>query len=165
MDVAGPPACSAILFPFRIEYAMPNNAEKLLGAWHLSRWTITYSDGRAPTLPFGESVSGLLIYSEDGYMSGNIARAGRQPLASESARMAPVDEKIRAFDSFFSYAGTYEVAGDEVIHYVTMALFANLVGTEQRRTMRFSEEGLELSAVDLLPGSTVKRTHQLQWRR
>jgi Lipocalin-like domain len=144
---------------------MRNNAEQLLGAWKLARWTITYSDGRAPTLPFGESVTGLLIYSNDGHMSGNIARAGRSPLSSESAKTAPVDEKIRAFDSFFSYAGTYEVKGDEVIHYVTMALFTNLVGTVQRRKMRFSAEGLELSAEDLLPGSSVKRTHRLQWCR
>ena len=144
---------------------MRNNAEKLLGAWRLARWTIAYSDGRAPTMPFGESVTGLLIYSNDGHMSGNIARAGRSPLSSESARMAPAEEKIRAFDTYFSYAGTYVVAGDEVIHHVTMALFQNLVGTVQRRTMRFSDEGLELAAEDLLPGSAVKRTHRLQWCR
>lgn len=37
---------------------MSSNAEKLLGAWRLARWTIAYSDGRAPTMPFGESVTG-----------------------------------------------------------------------------------------------------------
>ncbi|MFM9883774.1 MAG: lipocalin-like domain-containing protein [Burkholderiales bacterium] len=138
---------------------------RLFGAWQLARWTITYDDGRAPTLPFGEAVVGLLIYSNDGHMSGSIARAGRKPLSSESARTAPAEEKITAFETFFSYAGTYHVEGDEVIHHVTMALYPNLVGTVQRRQMRFSDQGLELSAADLLPGSAVKRTHRLQWCR
>lgn len=144
---------------------MSENDNGLVGTWRLARWTISYDDGRAPTLPFGNSVSGLLIYSNDGHMSGNIARAGRKPLSSESARTAPAEEKIAAFESFFSYAGTYEVLGEEVIHHVTMALYPNLVGTVQRRRMRFSDEGLELFAEDHLPGSSVKRTHRLQWQR
>jgi hypothetical protein len=144
---------------------MSENDDRLVGTWRLTRWTISYDDGRTPTLPFGESVSGLLIYSSDGHMSGTIARPGRKPLSSESARTAPADEKIAAFESFFSYAGTYEARGEEVVHHVTMALYPNLVGTVQRRSMRFSDEGLELSAVDMVPGSSVIRTHRLQWCR
>ena len=53
----------------------------LLGTWHLVRWDITYSDGRAPTLPFGDAARGLIVYTHDGTMSACIARGGRKPRA------------------------------------------------------------------------------------
>ena len=123
----------------------------LLGTWHLERWVITYADGRKPSYPFGEDVQGLLVYTHDGTMSGIIARQGRARMSSESAKTAPQPEQLAAFQSYFSYAGTYEIEGDDVIHHVTQALFPNLVGTDQRRRMRFEGDGLELTAEDTVP--------------
>jgi len=138
----------------------------LLGTWHLERWSITYADGRPPTFPFGEDVQGLLVYTHDGTMSGIIARAGRRPMSSESAKTAPPAEQLAAFQSYFSYAGRYAIEGDDVVHHVTQALFPNLVGTDQRRRMRFFDgDALELTAEDHVPGSSIVRTHRLQWRR
>jgi hypothetical protein len=142
----------------------------LLGTWHLRRWEIAYSDGRAPTLPFGPDAEGLIQYTADGGMSACIARAGRPPLSSESMRKLPTAEAVAAFESYFQYAGRYTLRTHEgrpqVVHQVTMSLNPSFVGSEQVRDMHFDAEGrLTLSASDTLPGSTVQRHHRLQWER
>lgn len=146
-------------------------ATPLLGTWHLKHWTISYSDGRAPSFPFGEDATGLIQYTHDGGMSACIARAVRPRLSGESARSVPEHERLAAFESYFQYAGSYEVSdtpsGPVVTHRVSHALNPNFNGTEQVRHMRFPAEGqLELSADDPLPGSPgVTRHHSLLWAR
>jgi len=147
--------------------------DPLRGTWQLVRWEIAYGDGRPPTLPFGEGASGLIQYTADGQMSACIARAGRQPLSSESVRSAPVEERLAAFESYFQYAGPYELrrgahlpTGMQVVHHVTMSLNPNFVGTDQVRNVEFDAAGvLTLSASDTVPGSAVARHHRLVWRR
>lgn len=145
----------------------------LLGSWRLRRWSITYGDGRPPTLPYGPDAVGLIVYAADGFMSACIARAVRPRLSSESVRSAPEAERLAAFDSYFQYAGPYELRRDaalptglQVVHRVTMSLNPNFVGTEQVRNVEFDASGtLTLSASDTVPGSTVMRHHRLQWVR
>jgi hypothetical protein len=147
-----------------------NSDNPLLGAWHLVRWEIGYSDGRAPTLPFGADASGLISYTHDGVMNACIARAARPRLSSDSTRTAPVAERLAAFESFFQYAGTYRIqhvgGRQQVVHRVSHSLNPNFVGTEQVRDMTFAPDGtLTLSASDTVPGSTVERHHRLVWQR
>jgi Lipocalin-like domain len=147
-----------------------NPDNPLLGAWHLVRWEIGYSDGRAPTLPFGADATGLISYTHDGVMNACIARAVRPRLSSDSVRSAPVAERLAAFESFFQYAGKYHIrqhkGRQQVVHQVTHSLNPNFVGTEQVRDMSFSGDGrLTLSASDTLPGSAVLRHHRLEWQR
>ncbi|MBL8382982.1 MAG: lipocalin-like domain-containing protein [Burkholderiales bacterium] len=138
----------------------------LIGAWHLVRWETTYGDGRPAHYALGKDATGLIAYTPDGWMNASMARAGRAPLSSESARTAPEKERLAAFDSFFSYGGRYRIEGDHVIHSVTIAHNPNMVGTEQRRLMTFGADGtLTLSAEDTVPGSTVTRHHRLIWKR
>ncbi|RYX96448.1 MAG: hypothetical protein EOO28_07660 [Comamonadaceae bacterium] len=142
----------------------------LLGTWHLVRWDITYGDGRAPTLPFGEKATGMIIYTHDGTMSACIARGGRPPLPGESMRSGPEAGRLAAFESYFQYAGPYEIrthdGRQQVVHSVTHSLNPNFVGTQQVRNMDFAADGgLTLSASDTVPGSAVARHHRLMWTR
>lgn len=142
----------------------------LLGTWQLLRWDITYGDGREPTLPFGDKATGMIAYTTDGFMSACIARGGRGKLSSASVRSAPVDERLAAFESYFQYAGPYEIKGrvgkQQVTHHVTHALNPNFVGTQQIRNMAFAPDGsLTLSASDSVPGTAVARHHRLVWKR
>ena len=142
----------------------------LAGTWQLVRWEITYSDGRQPTLPFGAEATGLIHYTGDGWMSASIARAGRPALSSESVRSAPEAERLSAFESYFQYAGPYNIrtqdGRQQVTHSVTHALNPNFVGSKQVRNMDFSDDGgLTLSASDKLPGTSVDRHHRLIWTR
>jgi Lipocalin-like domain len=142
----------------------------LQGSWQLVRWEITYDDGRAPSLPYGAGAGGLIVYSDDGWMNACIARAGRAQLSSESVRSAPQAERLSAFESYFQYAGRYEIreheGGQQVIHTVTQSLNPNFVGTQQVRNMHFDEEGgMTLSASDTVPATGVLRHHRLVWKR
>lgn len=146
----------------------------LLGTWHLVRWEITYDDGRAPSLPFGADATGLITYTADGTMQACIARGGRLPLTSASVRSAPEAECLAAFESYFQYAGLYEIKGEikgaagqqQMVHHVTHSLNPNFVGTQQVRNMTFSADGgLTLSASDTVPDTTVARHHRLIWKR
>lgn len=142
------------------------NAQALHGAWTLAGWHIEYSDGRATTYPFGRDAQGLLTYTPDGHMNASLTRAARPALAAESAKFAPAEQRLAAFDSFFSYGGTFEVRGEDVVHRVSIALNPNLIGTEQVRRMRFEADSLTLSADDALPGAPgVTRHHVLLWRK
>jgi hypothetical protein len=142
----------------------------LQGTWALVRWEIAYGDGRPPTQPNRAHSNGLIVYSADGWMSACIGRAGRPRLSSDSVRSAPEAERLAAFESWFQYAGPYELRERDgrlqVVHRVTHALNPNFVGTEQVRNVDFDADGtLTLSASDLMPGSAVERHHRLRWRR
>lgn len=149
---------------------MALEANPLLGTWQLVRWDITYSDGRAPSLPYGAKASGSIVYSHDGWMSACIARGGRARLSSDSARSAPEAERLAAFESYFQYAGPYAIqtvdGRQQVVHRVVHALNPNFVGTLQVRNMDFDADGrLTLSASDTVPGTQVARHHRLLWQR
>jgi hypothetical protein len=149
---------------------MQVTAKDLHGVWTLVRWEITYDDGRATTYPFGPDATGLIQYTHDGGMAACIARANREPLSSDSVRSAPTTERLSAFESYFQYAGRYEVRQHEgqaqVVHHVSHALNPNFVGSDQIRNMNFAPDGgLTLSASDLVPGSSTLRHHRLIWKR
>ena len=152
---------------------MSQSDNPLLGTWHLVRWEITYGDGRAPTLPFGAEATGLICYTTDGTMQACIARGDRPRLSSASVRSAPEAECVAAFESYFQYAGPYEIqeirgtpGQQQVQHHVTHSLNPNFVGTQQVRNMTFAPDGgLTLSASDTVPGTGVARHHRLVWAR
>ncbi|MFN3954164.1 MAG: lipocalin-like domain-containing protein [Pararhodobacter sp.] len=141
----------------------------LPGSWHLVAWEIIRDDCLPPSHPFGVDATGLLHYTDDGGMAACIARAGRAPLSSPSARTAPPAEQLAAFESFFHYAGSYRVQARDghvqVVHSVAQSLNPSMVGSEQRRDAHLAGDGtLTLSARETLPGGG-QRHHRLIWRR
>jgi len=151
--------------PATVAAAVENHP--IVGGWRLADWRTEYSDGRAPTLPFGEHPEGLLVYSPDGWMNASICRANRPIMSSASLKHAPVNERLEAIDTFMNYGGPFSFPdADHVRHEVVIALYPNLIGTDQVRLMRFTDHNtLVLSAQDTLPGTEVQRTHSLTWRR
>ena len=147
-----------------------NADNPLLGTWQLVRWDITYGDGRPPSLPYGDQATGLIVYTGDGFMSACIAAGGRMPMSSASVRSAPAAERLASFESYFQYAGRYEMRqgteGLQVVHRVSHSLNPNFVGSEQVRNVTFDADGvLTLSASDTVPNSAVARHHRLMWKR
>lgn len=134
----------------------------LVGAWVCHRWRITYADGRV-TEPFGEDATGILLYTADGRMSATIMAAGRMPFAAADPREATQEERARAFDGYFSYAGRWRLADGKVLHEVEVALNPGLVGSRQWRDAKLVGRRLVLSAEDV--AGAVARRHELEWRR
>ena len=126
-----------------------NIAERIAGVWRLLRYEIRNSDG-AIELPFGDAVTGLLIYTRDGYMSGQVMRNGRA---------APLE-------GYIAYCGTWRVEEErgEVIHAVEASLLPKWAGSEQRRRVRFAgDDMLTLTAPFVKDGEA--REAVLHWRR
>ena len=138
-------------------------ADHFLGAWKLAVWDIQYADGRAPTYPYGNDAVGWIMYTPDGRMSVTVSSPRRAKLSTENVRKAPLEERLAAFDSYFTYTGSYTAEGTDVIHHVELSLNPNFCGTEQRRRAVFEGRRLTLSAEDVVNG--VRRTHRLVWER
>jgi hypothetical protein len=138
--------------------------EQLSGTWELESWTIGYSDRDDFSYPYGEDPEGLLLYTEDGWVSASICRAGRAQLPDDvSFRGLPEAARAAAFSSYFHYAGRYRVLEGDVIHTVTQSLNPNMAGTEQLRHAELDGQTLVLSGKDQVGNTT--RFHSLVWHR
>lgn len=138
--------------------------EQLSGTWELESWTIGYSDRDDFTYPYGEDPQGLLLYTDDGWMSASICRASRALLPTDvSFRALPEAARAEAFSSYFHYAGRYQVQDGDVIHYVAQSLNPNMRGTEQLRHAELDGQTLVLSGKDQV--GDITRFHSLVWHK
>jgi hypothetical protein len=134
--------------------------DRLVGHWTLLSYHAIHPDGSTGK-PYGDAI-GRLCYDEHGYMSGQVMRPGRQPVAHR-------DDGVRnlraAYAGYVAYFGTYEVnsAGDMVTHHVQGSLNPAWVGGQQVRRMRFDGDRLILQA-DVTRAEGIVR-HVLTWQR
>jgi hypothetical protein len=136
----------------------------LIGTWQLQSWTVGYAEGDKFSYPYGEEPEGMLLYSNDGWMSASIGQPGRTPLPQDvSYRKLPDALKASAFSSYFHYSGRYQVVDGDVIHHVTQSLNPNFPGTNQLRHAELDGQTLVLSGKDEMGG--VTRFHSLVWHR
>ena len=140
----------------------------ILGAWHLVSWIVDTRDSQERTLavnePFGSSPMGLILYSQDHWMSAIVHKQER-PYFDKHQSPRSLDDAIiaDAFRSYFNYAGPWRIEDSCVIHSVQHALNPNMVGTEQRREVTFIERQLQLVGYEQLADSS--RKHTLLWSR
>lgn len=136
----------------------------LLGRWDIVAWEQAYDDGRV-VLPMGEHLEGFIRYEADGDMMCMIVRADRPAFTTGSQWDASAEERAGAYSTMLSYAGTYEISGDTVVHRVQISLFPNWVGGDQKR--RFVVRGDDEVALEarLEDGTANARTARLVWRR
>lgn len=132
---------------------------QLLGRWRIVAWVQRYDDGREKH-PLGRNPRGFIQYDRE-RMFCFIANGERAPL-SGSQWAAPQAEKAAAYETCFAYSGTYEIAGDEILHKVDLSLYPNWVGTTQRRRAVLRNGRLALTA-RLEEGTSEARTAELIW--
>ena len=142
------------------------NDNRLIGGWLLQSWSIT-ADGKR-SFPYGESASGQLMYTADGYMSAIICNAECPPIPEGSLRKLNDSQKAALVDHSFAYGGRWEMVRDKeqdiVLHHVEVSQNPNFVGSVQRRHARFEGNQLTLSAEEALANGST-RLHALVWRR
>lgn len=112
----------------------------------------------------GPEVTGLLTYTQDGYMFAMLAAPDRAPFAGPDPLGGSPEEAHRAMSTCHSYCGRWRLDGDSVVHTVEMALYPNMVGTEQVRHFRFEGDRVTLRT----PPMTRKGASgiaELVWRR
>ena len=107
-------------------------APVLEGTWHLVEWR--FGDEH----PLGPDAVGRLIYSGDGFMSAFLARADGHTDA-------------------LAYSGAWELAGDEVVHHVSISTRESFVGRDLVRSVSWLDGDLVLT--------TPSPVNVLRWRR
>ena len=138
--------------------------QDLVGSWLLESWAIGYESRDLIGMPFGEDPEGLLVYTEQDWMSAAINHPEREVFPEPGSPRAQDDATLaRAYRTYFHYAGRYQVRGNDVIHYVTQHTVPNLVGTEQLRHAELNGNTLVLSGREMVGGEV--RYHTLVWHR
>jgi len=138
--------------------APQTTASDFIGTWKLVDYSFLHEDGTVEK-PWGDHVVGYLIYSAEGYMSGNLSPAGRR----HNLESGDPQKRSRKRD-YIAYAGPYTVDGSTVTHYVEVSLFPNWLGTAQLRYHKREGNTLILRTPPIPSGEGVVAV-QLTWEK
>jgi len=134
---------------------MTNSVDLFIGTWRLMEFfAINAKNQNDIVLPFSKRVSGVLIYTAQGYMSANLGSAERVNFKNSDYRMGEMTEIFSAFNSMISYSGTYSLQPNKSIisHKVIQSHFPNWIGMTVHRNYEFQDNFriLKLSANHIL---------------
>ena len=139
----------------------------LVGTWRLVDWTVTV--GERSRRPWRGKAIGLLTYTEDGRMWAALMATDRPDVPTKTLSAAPPKIRAAAASGFVTYAGSYSVDGDDVVHHVEVSLLPNWVGTDERRHIGWVETDngtdLELTTPPTDTDGGRVAIQRLQWTR
>jgi Lipocalin-like domain len=140
-----------------------SDASALLGTWKMVSWQreVIATGERVDAL--GPNPIGYINYGADGRMCALVVKNDRPPPAGA---VPTNEEKLRLFDSMLSYAGTYTLHDDRVIHHVDASWNQALTGTDQVRFYNLEDDTLTIHgapAKDPYTGQEV--IHRITFRK
>lgn len=152
--------------------SIPASAADFVGTWRLLDYSFIHQDGTVEH-PWGTNVRGYLLYSAEGYMSGNLS-----PATDWKSRRARLAAAFKAHDGagalraarhagrrdYIAYTGRYTVEGDTITHHVETSLFPNWVGRPEVRFYKFEGDRLTLKTGPVRSGRDTI-VAQLVWER
>ncbi len=124
-------------------------AARFIGVYRLLSWEV-WEKGGATTHPLGETPQGMIVYTAGGHMAVQMMRPDR-PLFTSGDRWRSTPEEVQAaYGGYNAYCGRYEVHEAEryVVHLLENSLYPNRVGTELRRSYKFTDNRLILTTPD-----------------
>lgn len=143
----------------------PVARERLVGTWRLVSAGTTNADGKLEPFPeYGPSPIGYLIYDPTGHMCVSLANPNHPKWANPEK---PTDaEKLRSYDAFFAYCGTYEVRESEgrVIHRPEESSWPHYIATDQSRNFRLEGTRLILYGEETPPNGE-RHGYRITWER
>ena len=143
----------------------------LLGTWKLISIKATLPDGTINNQAFGINPIGYITYTVEGKMMVIFSKSERRLLSGNSAspltnaiHSVPIEERAEAFSTFNSYAGSYTLDGDKVIHHVEIASIPNRVGKSLTRNFTINGNRVTLKTPPSRSDDTPK-IFELTWER
>src|SRR5581483_8109157 len=137
--------------------------QKLIGTWRLVSYIREEIPSGAKSNVMGSAPSGYLRYSNDGRMIVLFVGTGHKKPAGA---VATTKEAEALFRDMVSYAGTFAVEGDAIIHHVDVSWNQSWTGTDQKRFYKLDGDRLSLAttpSLDPIQGRMSVRT--LIWQR
>ena len=145
--------------------SLESTSDRVIGTWQLVSAGTFRRDGSFEPYPeYGPNAKGYLMYDSTGHMCVSLANPNH-PLWVNAEKPTDV-EKIRSYDVFFAYCGTYEIREKEgrIIHRPEMGSWPHYVGTDQNRNFRLEGNRLILSDEETPPNGE-HRKYQITWQR
>lgn len=125
------------------DQATPLDVKALLGSWQLVRYEVVKADNQV-FLPYGSSLSGILVYLGNGRMFAAWGNQDR-PRAKDPQRptQAELAMRLKGFDAYW---GTFEVDAVRrvVIHHVEGCITPEAIGTDRIRNVVVDGDNLIL---------------------
>ncbi len=152
---------------------MPNFSENnpLLGTWKLISITAIFPDGNINNEAFGVNPIGYITYTPESKMMVIFSKNQRPLLSGNSAspltaaiHSVPIEERAQAFSTFNSYAGSYTLEGDKVIHHVEIASIPNRIGKNLTRTFKLDGNRITITTPPS-KSDNVPKVFELVWER
>jgi hypothetical protein len=129
--------------------------DQLAGAWSLTSWEVQAPDG-AVSLPYGDDITGLILFSASGYMSGQIMLPLDQPIE-------PAPALVAGTQRYIAYCGPFTF--DEATMTLTTRVIASVsrswLGTDQVRRVELEGDRLLLCP----PRRPSGEQAMIAWRR
>jgi len=148
------------------ERTMQGLREYLVGAWTLESYQSSDVDGSNVRYPLGTDARGIIMYTVDGYVSAQIMRADRAPVARGDLQLADNDELASAARGYLAYAGPYSVLDNGIIaHHVDVSLLQNWIGGIQYRAAQIGDDRLQLGPAEPVLIKGRLRNGRLIWKR
>ncbi len=122
-----------------------DTVQELAGAWRLVSSEFRTSGGGV-IYPLGEDALGQVLFTESGYMSGQLMRRDRIGFASGDQSSGSPEEIKAALEGYVSYYGPFELDLEQqkLITHVEGSMFPNWVGIDQERFFELSGDQLIL---------------------
>jgi hypothetical protein len=162
----------AIAAPFSVPARSQEKSEakpSIVGTWRLLA-VYSWTDKDKKDLnkqAYGPHPKGFITYTADGRMSVIETYDNRKPLSVNDMVRAPAAERAAAYSSVVTYAGTYTLQGDTVIHHqeVQPSPGRNPRGNDQVRIVTF--QGPDRVSLRTPPVSRngVQEFHEMFWER
>ena len=145
-------------------------AMNFVGSYRLRSFELVFDDGTVDH-PLGRDAEGLIVYTREGFFSGQMMQKGRPKFAQARQSAAQKDfgsdaEVRAAFNGYVAYYCTYDV--DELLgivnHRIIGALLPNWEGQVNVRHYAFDGDILLLRSPPMTVGGRQGRS-VLHWQR
>lgn len=152
-----------LLFYYLPSYALQNKfaGNNLVGTWKLVSITGMSAKG-IEIHDYGLHPQGYLHYTPDGHVIVIIVK---------SDRLKPVNKKISSAESAYlinsmtSYAGTYSIHGNQVVHHIEVSWNQAWTGTNQKRFYQLKDNYLVLTIPSFIDADLGKMQVNLMWEK
>lgn len=127
--------------------------KQLAGVWRLVSSEFRTSSGNV-IYPLGEDALGQAIFTESGYMSGQLMRQNRPAFASGNQASGTQEEVQAALQGYVAYYGPCEVDVDKqtLTTHVEGSMYPNWVGGQQVRFYQLTGNQLILKTTPIALG-------------
>ncbi len=115
----------------------------LLGTWKLKSYVREVAATGERYNERGERPNGYLSYAADGRMYAIITWDNRP---SPNDVVPSDEERVRLYRTMISYAGTYTVDAEKVVHHVDISWNQNWTGTDQVRFYKLEGNTLTITS-------------------